>query len=245
VECFSRESSDFLRSRLTGNAIALTTDPSQDLRDRYGRLLAYVWLADGTLVNEAIVAGGYAHEYTYDSPYEFQGRIRRAETAARAAGRGLWAADACPATPPSAIGGPAPATLPASRSGAIALPAPTDAAQVPAAGGSDVVISDIFFDGVVPRVESDEHAVITNRGTEPVNLAGWRLNADDDFPNQNFVFPDIMLAPGESCHIYTNQDGAQPCHFSFGSGNAVWANDGECGHLFDSSGVEVSTLCYR
>jgi micrococcal nuclease len=124
VECFNQQATDYLRSRLAGTAIELTTDPTQDLRDRYGRLLAYVWLADGALVNEAIVAGGYAHEYTYDMPYEYQGRIRRAEAAARAAGRGLWSPNACPATPPSAIGGPAPATLPA-PTGAAGPPAPS------------------------------------------------------------------------------------------------------------------------
>ena len=40
-------------------------------RDRYGRLLAYVFLADGTSVNKLMITGGYGHEYTYKLPYKW------------------------------------------------------------------------------------------------------------------------------------------------------------------------------
>ncbi len=51
----------------------------------------------------------------------------------------------------------------------------------------DVEISYINFDGVVARVESDEYVEITNHGTGPADLSGWRLYADDH--GQNFTFP--------------------------------------------------------
>jgi phosphatidylserine/phosphatidylglycerophosphate/cardiolipin synthase-like enzyme len=106
----------------------------------------------------------------------------------------------------------------------------------------DVQITDIFYDGIVPRVESDEYAEITNLGGQSVNLAGWRLNAGD--PGQDFLFPSFNLAPGQSCRVYTNEIHSDHCGFSYGSGRALWNNGGECGHLYNASGTEVSTHCY-
>jgi len=66
VECFGREASAQAKQLLDGQAVSIEADPSQDTRDRYGRLLAYIWLADGQLANFELVADGYAYEYTYD-----------------------------------------------------------------------------------------------------------------------------------------------------------------------------------
>jgi len=120
-------------------------------------------------------------------------------------------------------------------------PPPTDTPEPQAAPGN-VIITFIFFDGNVPQVESDEYVEIQNQGGSAVNLAGWRLNADDD--GQDFWFPAFDLLPGQSCRIYTNEVHPETCGFSFGNGQALWANGGECGHLYDGSGVEVSNKCY-
>jgi hypothetical protein len=105
-----------------------------------------------------------------------------------------------------------------------------------------VRITYIRYDGDVPRVESDEYAVIENLGGSPVNLKGWRLNAGD--PGQDFTFPDFELQPGRQCRVYTNEYHPEYCGFSFGSGKAIWNNEGDCGHLYDANGAEVSTYCY-
>ena len=63
-------------------------------------------------------------------------------------------------------------------------------------------------------------------------------------PGQDFVFPDFELQPGQQCRVYTNEYHPEYCGFSFGSGKALWNNGGDCGHLYDSNGVEVSTYCY-
>jgi micrococcal nuclease len=114
-------------------------------------------------------------------------------------------------------------------------------AEAPAAPG-DVQITYIYYDGQVYRVESDEYAVIKNVGGSPVNLAGWRLNADD--PGQDFGFPDFVLQPGQECRVYTNEGHPEWCGFNFHIGSAIWNNDGDCGHLYNPSGAEVSTYCY-
>lgn len=120
----------------------------------------------------------------------------------------------------------------------IPLPTNTEAAPAPA----DVRITFILADGVVPSVESDEYAAITNQGGTTINLSGWRLNAGDD--RQNFFFPSFDLQPGQSCRVYTNESHPESCGFSFGSGSALWNNGGDCGYLFDANGSEVSRYCY-
>ena len=64
-------------------------------RDRFGRLLAYVYRAsDGLFVNAALVQGGFAHTLTIPPNVRFAGRFAALARRARRAGRGLWSA--CP-----------------------------------------------------------------------------------------------------------------------------------------------------
>lgn len=95
IECFGKQASAFTGQLLGGQTVAIEADPSQDSRDKYGRLLAYLWLADGRMANMELVAGGYAYEYTYDQPYKYQAQFRQAQREAQAAQRGLWAPGAC------------------------------------------------------------------------------------------------------------------------------------------------------
>ena len=95
VQCFGREASDKTKELLAGQRVMLEKDPSQGERDKYGRLLAYVFRSDGLFVNEYLVEQGYAHEYTYSAPYKYQAEFRAAEAQARLLGRGLWASGAC------------------------------------------------------------------------------------------------------------------------------------------------------
>jgi hypothetical protein len=90
--------------------------------------------------------------------------------------------------------------------------------------------------------ESDEYAIIKNTGGSAVNLGGWRLNAGDE--GQDFWFPGFELGPGQECRVYTNESHPESGGFSFGSGSALWNNKGDCGHLYNADGVEVSTYCY-
>ena len=95
VQCFGAEASARAHALLDGKSVSLEFDASQGREDRYGRTLAYVWLPDGRSFNEAMIAEGYAHEYTYDTPYRYQRAYRHAETEARRADRGLWAPGVC------------------------------------------------------------------------------------------------------------------------------------------------------
>ncbi|MEY2665776.1 MAG: hypothetical protein RLZZ480_881 [Candidatus Parcubacteria bacterium] len=95
-ECYGKEASEKTTNLLLGQSISLETDPTQDERDRYNRMLAYVSLSDGTLINKLLVEGGFAKEYTYDKPYTYQADFKAAEANAKKATRGLWSKETCP-----------------------------------------------------------------------------------------------------------------------------------------------------
>lgn len=75
-----------------GTWVVLVSDPSQDLRDRYGRLLRYTTRVRGALdVNRAQVWRGMARVYVYaDNPFRRTSAYRRAQSAAAHADRGVW-----------------------------------------------------------------------------------------------------------------------------------------------------------
>ena len=75
--------------------VTLENDRSQEDTDKYGRILRYVYLKDGQLLNKKLIAEGYAHEYTYRIPYRFQKEFQAAEKAAAKAKAGLWGDGVC------------------------------------------------------------------------------------------------------------------------------------------------------
>ncbi|MDR0624714.1 MAG: thermonuclease family protein [Treponema sp.] len=87
VEAFGREASDFTRSRLLNQTVYLAFD--WDLRDRYGRLLAYIYTAGGRCFNADLVGEGYGHAYTRFA-FQFMDEFRALEQEARREQRGLW-----------------------------------------------------------------------------------------------------------------------------------------------------------
>jgi endonuclease YncB( thermonuclease family) len=95
VECFGKEASAKAKEVLTGQMVRLEADPSQGNLDKYQRLLRYVFLTDGIFYNEMMITEGYAHEYTYDTPYKYQAEFKAAEKSAREAQLGLWSPATC------------------------------------------------------------------------------------------------------------------------------------------------------
>lgn len=96
VQCFGKEASSKAKEVLKGKKVSLEADTSQGERDKYDRLLRYVFLEDGTNFNKLMIAEGFAHEYTYDLPYKYRDEFIEAEKTASQQKLGLWADDACP-----------------------------------------------------------------------------------------------------------------------------------------------------
>jgi len=98
VECFGQEASRRTKALLpAGTPVRLVADAEP--RDRYRRLLAYVYRDDGTFVNLALVEEGYASVLTYPPNVAHVGEFTAAAARAREAGRGLWAACGGPDDP--------------------------------------------------------------------------------------------------------------------------------------------------
>jgi len=92
VQCFGPEASDHTKTLLPpGTAVHLTRD--QEARDRYDRLLAYVYRTeDGLFVNLDLVAGGWGEPYPFAPNLTYQRDFAVAASQARSSGLGLWGA---------------------------------------------------------------------------------------------------------------------------------------------------------
>ena len=92
VECGGMAASASMRALVpAGTAVELQTDPTQDRVDRYGRLLAYVWLGDGRLVEDAQLRAGWATTYVFHGrPVSLFPRLEAAQLEARRDRRGVW-----------------------------------------------------------------------------------------------------------------------------------------------------------
>jgi micrococcal nuclease len=91
VQCFAKQASERNRQLLAGTDVKLVFDVER--RDRYGRLLAYVYRADdGTFVNAALVRDGYARPLTVPPNVRYADRFVQLAREARRAERGLWRA---------------------------------------------------------------------------------------------------------------------------------------------------------
>lgn len=96
VQCFAVEASNKAKEILTDKEVRLEADSTQGERDKYNRLLRYVYLENGTFYNQLMIEEGYAHEYTYQSnPYKYQEAFQTAENNAREQEKGLWDSDTC------------------------------------------------------------------------------------------------------------------------------------------------------
>ncbi|MPZ54521.1 MAG: hypothetical protein GEU79_17645, partial [Acidimicrobiia bacterium] len=92
-ECYSAESHAYLESLLEGEMVTLERDRTD--RDRFDRLLRYVYLEDGTLVNEVMVEEGMAIARRYPPDTSLAKTLEAAQSRAKDAVLGLWAPDAC------------------------------------------------------------------------------------------------------------------------------------------------------
>ena len=95
VECFGKEASSKAKELLEGKKVRIETEASQGERDKYGRVLGYVYREDGLFFNKYMIEEGYAYEYTYRIPYQYQVEFKTAQKEAEANGRGLWATGVC------------------------------------------------------------------------------------------------------------------------------------------------------
>ncbi|OGC85092.1 hypothetical protein A3F55_03080 [Candidatus Adlerbacteria bacterium RIFCSPHIGHO2_12_FULL_53_18] len=129
-QCYTAEATQKLKTLLASGSVSLELDTSQGERDKYDRLLAYVFTESGQNAARVLIEGGFAKEYTYSRAYKYQADFKAAQVSAQAGGKGLWAPGAC-AKPASAPTTPAsaPAQMQTQPAPAAAAPVNTEAAK--------------------------------------------------------------------------------------------------------------------
>ena len=91
VQCFGEAASAHTKAVIAvGSGVRLAPDPQDTDRDKYGRLLRYVYLPDGTLYNAQLIKDGFGFAYTV-FPLTKLAEFKALEADARANNRGLWA----------------------------------------------------------------------------------------------------------------------------------------------------------
>lgn len=97
VQCGGPEASAYTKQRISAyGKVRLQSDVLSTNRDRYDRLLRYVYLPDGTLMNENLIQNGFGFAYTY-FPFSKSALFTKDEAAAKQAKKGLW--NHCAPTP--------------------------------------------------------------------------------------------------------------------------------------------------
>jgi micrococcal nuclease len=200
--------------RLVGDkTVYLEKDVSET--DQYGRLLRYVYLADGTFVNAALVRQGYAVASSYPPDLKHQDVLRQAEREAREAGRGLWGTAPSPTSPVSAQ----PEVLPSLQ--------------------FMVFIAVVYRSPQIAPGDPNGHIEIRNGGSAAVNLDGLPLGAGAE--GSDLRSPDLHLAPDQPARVYAAD--VRPGCCSLGNEQALWSPGGDGGFLFDETGTPVSRCC--
>jgi micrococcal nuclease len=86
--CFGSEASNFTKQQLTNKTIRVETD--KDPKDRYGRILGYVYLEDGTFFNRTLITEGYAKPLSVGRNTAHAMEFANEATFAQSANKGLW-----------------------------------------------------------------------------------------------------------------------------------------------------------
>lgn len=91
IQCYGQEAAEYTKNLIGNNKVRLQADSQNTNRDRYNRLLRYVYLADGTLIEAKIISEGYGFAYTL-FPYQRIEEFKALEANAKKNAKGLWSA---------------------------------------------------------------------------------------------------------------------------------------------------------
>ncbi|RIK33422.1 MAG: hypothetical protein DCC55_34945 [Chloroflexi bacterium] len=223
---FYSEATEANRKLVAGKTVYLIKDVSET--DRYGRLLRYIYLADGTFVNAELVRQGFAQLATFPPDVAKEAEIRAAQQEAVSAGVGLWAT-----TPATAQPTRQPATATTAAQAATPTPQPPAATATPtpapATGGTLRIIA---------LDKGDEYTDIVNEGSAAVSLAGWVLRSEKG--NQDCPLSGT-IEPGQTLRIWAMAKDAGRGGFNCGFRSNIWNNnEPDPAVLLAPGGAEVS-----
>lgn len=214
-----------------GERVLLTYD--WNTRDKYGRLLAYVWFRAKyekeeywVLHNLVLIINGFGRAYTvFPFREDYMKIFLEAEQVARQRAHGLWGSY------------DEKEIIMKLEVGRYSLKAETEETgktetESTTEGEPKVRIVRINYAG------SDEYVVIKNEGNTPVSLKGWRLFSKG---GQQYFFPGITLQPGQSIEIHSGPKASGQYVWTEGY---VWNNNGDEAILYDAQGNVVDKYTY-
>ena len=195
-EPLGAEALDHVHRRAGSGPVYLAFDFRR--RDRFDRLLAFVYLPDNTLLNAELIEQGLATVYRDDDLMYFLDEFAQLEQQARDGCRGMWHDDC---------------------------------------GRMGIVID------TIRNNSRNEHVVLRNAGSDPVDISGWRL-CDDD--GDVIMIPmGTSLAPGETLAVCSGTGcvGSRE-RFLYPLTANIWGNPGDVGCLKDRSGNLIDSFMY-
>ncbi|HRW34599.1 MAG TPA: thermonuclease family protein [Thermotogota bacterium] len=222
VEFYGKEASDFTKSLCpTGTKVYLTFD--WDPRDKYDRMLAYVWYQrddQWILHNLNLIVNGYGHAYTvFSFDKEYMSLFMQAEQHARQKAYGLWRDyDSLYEQSQS------PLTDEMKKE----EPKEVKTTLVMSESKGDLEIVYVQYEG------ASEYVEITNRGKTKQTLDGYKLVSTKG--EEEYLFLDLTLSPAESIRIYSGPEATEPVW----STAYVHANSGDGVVLLDDQSNTIS-----
>jgi micrococcal nuclease len=213
-DSFFTEATNANAALVAGAAVILVKDVSDT--DRYGRLLRYIYLPDGTFVNAELVRQGYATAATFPPDVRHSATFVALAQEAREAERGLWGLPVVAVQPTTA---PAqPTTAPAQ---------PTSAPAQPVAPSGPIV-------SITNLNKSDEFVDIRNNTGADISLDGWVLVSEKG--SQSCTLGGTLGA-GQTLRIWAMSEDSGNGGFNCGFGSNIWNNsEPDPAALYDAQG---------
>jgi len=222
VECLAswgKKAKLFTKDYLQDKTVYIEFDSIAGKRGYYGRLLAYIYLENGTDFTALLVKKGYARVYT-EGEFQKEWEYLLYQQMAESKKLGLWKCEA-------------------------GQYADTSTGMHVATSGN-VVIVKVHYDAGGPNVGdtevlNDEYVVLKNKGSTVVNLKGWVIM---DEANHMYYFPSIVLQPSQEIVLHTGK-GVDTSHdLYWGRGQAVWNNDHDTAYLYNARGELVDKFSW-
>lgn len=89
-EPYGKEASNYTKEKLeNATKIELEYDPKADEKDKYNRVLAWIWV-DGSLLQKELVSNGLAETYMLQNNYRYASILQLAEEEAKSNKKGIW-----------------------------------------------------------------------------------------------------------------------------------------------------------
>ena len=86
---FGPEAAEFTKKLALGKSVTVYLDAPNPTRGKYGRLLAYIKLPDGSFLNETLLTDGYAYADSRFS-HSYYNKYKQLQSGARSGKKGLW-----------------------------------------------------------------------------------------------------------------------------------------------------------